>query len=217
MGKIVENLKLTKWVFEKNLSWILGGTRYSECARDGWYVFSFHWRWTCIFTCSILFPNELDIQLESWHRTRVKWDKKEWNFFSPILKVVCCVCSANGHVYSERLRPFRPNECVCSGTTRFAGMDVSTWRTDMFVWKGCTHSNRTDVYFWKGYTRYNQKISSDFYIKGNTSPKREPIITQNSFSLFYFLYTRFVQIKILFRIFVVFWSVSISGQVEGTC
>jgi len=31
----------------------------------------------CIFTCSLLFSNEGDIQVGSWPKKRAKWDQKE--------------------------------------------------------------------------------------------------------------------------------------------
>jgi len=51
------------------------------------------------------------------------------------------VCSANGHVYSERLRPFRPNGCVSSGTTRSGQIDVYVRLTDVSVRNGSARSN----------------------------------------------------------------------------
>ena len=113
--------------FWESLSWILGGTCYTKCAGDGWNCSPSIGDERGIFTFSIPFPNEWNIQVRSWPKIRAKLDQKVWKLFSPTLKMVYeCVCSANGYICYEWLHPSWPNVCVCvcSGTTRFDRMDV---------------------------------------------------------------------------------------------
>ena len=127
-----------------------------------------------IFTCSISFSNEWDIQFRSWPKQEVNETKKS-DFLVPYWKWYTngCVCSANGHVYSERLRLFWLNGCVYSWITCFGRMDVSSQWTDVSVWKGCALSNRTDVSVQKDCIFYNRKVSSDSYIKGKIPLQRK--------------------------------------------
>jgi len=131
---IVGNLELTKWVGEiwakfyaghvseyKRLQEMVGMCSPSIGDERGDKC--------CIFTCSLLFSNEGDIQVGSWPKKRAKWDQKEWKLFSPILEVICkwmclfseytCLFATIASVTTEWMclfgdNPFWRNRCVCS-------------------------------------------------------------------------------------------------------
>jgi len=99
-----------------------------------------------IFTCSILFPHEWDIQVGSWPKTRTKWDKKVKTLYSNIENGMWMDVSIrwmdisiqNGCARSDRMDVFVWGQPV-------GRMDVSVWRMDVSVRHDCTRSNWIDV------------------------------------------------------------------------
>ena len=124
------------------------------------------------------------------------------------------ICSANGHICSECLRTFRLNGCVCSGITRFGRMCL--FCEQIYLFGKVVPVPTKQMCLFRRVAPVTTERFSDSSIKGRISLQRN---NQNNSEFIFLLLLSEYKVcseKILFKIFVVFWSVSTFGQVKGT-